>query len=234
MRNFILGFLLAIPTIATALPVIPGEPDGWGMDTRAAYGGGSDPVIYKVTNLNNTGAGSLRACIEASGPRICIFEVSGNIDWAGGNTVYIYNPYLTVAGSTAPSPGIQIINGRVGFATHDVVWSHTRIWANDNQAGAGAIFGGPSVNQNDPYDSDKIVFANNTVGMGYDQAFDPCWGTVQNVTFLRNIVAYGLHDSNHPYGDPHSTGGILGFKGLNCYVAETLWAHHYTGPNSAN
>src|SRR3982751_1176168 len=57
-----------------ALPVIPGSA-GFGMDTKAGRGG----KVYKVTNLKADGAGSLKACIDATGARTCVFEVSGVI-----------------------------------------------------------------------------------------------------------------------------------------------------------
>ena len=49
------------------------------MTTRAAYGCGFSPAILRVTNLNDSGPGSLRDALTASGPRVVIFEVSGNI-----------------------------------------------------------------------------------------------------------------------------------------------------------
>src|SRR5687767_15414566 len=57
-----------------ALPVIPGAA-GYGMETKAGRGG----KVYKVTNLNADGSGSLKACVDATVPRTCVFEVSGVI-----------------------------------------------------------------------------------------------------------------------------------------------------------
>src|SRR5262245_6732199 len=100
------------------LSVIPGKA-GYGMQTPAVRGG----TVYKVTNLNASGAGSFRAAVEASGPRVVVFEVSGNIDLGGGE-INVYNPYLTIAGQTAPAPGISIINGGFALVTHDVLMKH--------------------------------------------------------------------------------------------------------------
>src|SRR3982751_5545436 len=62
-------------TSAKALPVIPGAA-GYGMDTPAGRGG----RVMRVTNLNASGAGSLKACVsDTQGPRVCIFDVSGTI-----------------------------------------------------------------------------------------------------------------------------------------------------------
>src|SRR5207249_1236164 len=57
------------------LPVFPGAM-GFGTSTPAGRGG----AILRVTNLNDAGAGSLRAALEATGPRTVIFEVGGLID----------------------------------------------------------------------------------------------------------------------------------------------------------
>jgi len=88
---------LFISQPASALSVIPGA-SGYGLDTPAGRGG----TVYKVTNLNASGTGSLTACVNASGPRVCVFEVSGTISING--QLDIINPNITIAGQTAPSP----------------------------------------------------------------------------------------------------------------------------------
>src|ERR1043166_1194378 len=103
MRDRLIRFTLTLIFVASAVsaqPVVPGGA-GYGMETRAAYGAGSDPTIYRVTNLNDSGRQSLREALEATGPRIVIFEISGTITL--NSEIGINSPYLTVAGQTAPS-----------------------------------------------------------------------------------------------------------------------------------
>src|SRR6476659_3476241 len=88
-------------TAAQALPVIPGGA-GFGMSTPAGRGG----KVYRVTNLNASGTGSLKACTDATGARVCVFEVSGYIRLT--EDLLIRNGPITIAGQTAPSPGITI------------------------------------------------------------------------------------------------------------------------------
>jgi len=111
------------------LPAFPGA-EGFGSYTKGAYGGSVDPTIYRITNLNQDGYGSLNAALEdAIGPRIIIFEVSGNIELT--DFIYVKNPYVYVAGQTAPSPGITLKGGGIVIKTHDVVIQHIRIRVGD-------------------------------------------------------------------------------------------------------
>ena len=55
-----------------------------------------------------------------------MFEVAGVID-LGKRTMSITSPYVTVAGQTAPSPGITLIKGGIGIQTHDVILQHLRV-----------------------------------------------------------------------------------------------------------
>jgi hypothetical protein len=83
------------------------------------------PTVYRVTNLNDSGPGSFRQGLEISGPRVVIFEISGSIRLR--SPVYVNSPYLTIAGQTAPAPGITIQNYAIYVTTHDVLLQHLRI-----------------------------------------------------------------------------------------------------------
>ncbi len=96
--------------------------EGWAAQTPGGRGG----RIMRVINLNANGPGSFRAALEAQGPRIIVFEVAGVIDM-GLTTWTIDQPFLTIAGQTAPSPGITLIRGGIDIRTHDVIVRHIRI-----------------------------------------------------------------------------------------------------------
>ncbi len=100
------------------------------MDTVAGRGG----KVYKVTNLNASGAGSLKACAsDADGPRVCVFEVSGTIRIT--TDMMIRNGNLTIAGQTAPSPGIMIRGAALRIQASDILVQHIRVRAGDDPNG---------------------------------------------------------------------------------------------------
>jgi hypothetical protein len=70
-------------------------------------------------------AGTLREAVEAEGPRYVVFAVSGDIELK--SDLVIRNPYITIAGQSAPGDGIQIRSWGVKVQTHDVVLRHLRI-----------------------------------------------------------------------------------------------------------
>ena len=93
-----------------------------GRIARSAVG----KVLF-VTNLSDSGPGSLREAVEAKGPRTVIFRVGGVIETKG---LVIREPYITIAGQTAPGDGICINKTESSgdaFAlsgTHDVIIRH--------------------------------------------------------------------------------------------------------------
>ena len=96
--------------------------------------GGRGGSIIPVTTLADAGPGSLRACIDATGPRVCVFRVSGVIRFTTKRPI-IRNPFLTIAGQTAPGGGILLTHagGENAFTplvienSHDVIVRHLRI-----------------------------------------------------------------------------------------------------------
>lgn len=85
------------------IPAFPGA-EGFGAYTPGGRGG----EVYEVTNLNDTGPGSLREAVEAEGPRIVVFRISGNIEIK--SKLAVRNPYITIAGQTAPGDGVCLKN----------------------------------------------------------------------------------------------------------------------------
>ncbi len=202
-------------------PVIPGLV-GAGVGTSAGSGpnrvGGA---IIHVTNLNDSGPGSLREALEASGPRIVVFDVSGYI--ALRKRIFITEPYVTLAGQTAPYPGISLRDSGLQIKTHDVLVQHIRIRIGD-------------VPTQEGYSKDAIVIRGDGGG-AYNIVVDhisTSWSTdenmstyskVRNVTIANSITSEALWHSIHPRG-PHSMGFLVGQKTRNLLVLGNLFAHN--------
>jgi hypothetical protein len=117
------------------IPAFPGA-EGYGAYTPGGRGG----KVLAVTNLNDSGPGSLREALESKGPRTVVFRTGGIIQLE--KCIQIKEPYLTLAGQTAPGDGICIRAGKslqgcllLLNETHDVVIRHLRLRAGlaDNQ-----------------------------------------------------------------------------------------------------
>ncbi len=105
---------------AQSLLIFP-NAEGFGRFTKGGRGG----EIRRVTNLKGNGPGSLRDAVKYNGPRTVVFEISGTINLE--KDLMIKNPSITIAGQTAPSPGILLKGGTVDIKTHNVLIQHIRI-----------------------------------------------------------------------------------------------------------
>jgi pectate lyase len=224
--------LPAAPAAAESRPVAFPGAVGWAAHTPGGRGG----AILRVTSLAPDGPGSFRAAVETPGPRIVVFEVGGVID-LGVKEVRITEPFLTIAGQTAPQPGITLIRGGLTIATHDVVVRHLRI--RPGEAG---------VPKRGGVDFDAIT----TVRGARDVIVDQCsmtWATDENlsasstrfdgedeaawmasashrITFSRNLLAEGLANATHGKGE-HSKGTLVHDHVGDILIIGNLYAHNY-------
>lgn len=120
MRRILATSLLALLCIGTATFVlltthaqspVPAFPGAQGAGASSIGGRGGQ--VFEVTNLKDSGSGSLRDCAERSGARTCIFRVAGIITQK--SDFQVNNPYLTIAGQTAPGEVILGGPGNSGF-----------------------------------------------------------------------------------------------------------------------
>lgn len=173
-----------------ALEVFPGA-QGYGSETVAGRGSVETPAkIYTVTSLgdsNPTVEGEFRYGVETlSGPRVIVFAVSGVIELTRVIRVRNTRPYLTIAGQTAPYPGITIKNTGIDIQTHDVLVQHIAIRPGARPKAASGDWSGLL-----GFSSRKCILLNAVAGVDesltcYNVVFDhvsTSWGTDENVTF---------------------------------------------------
>ena len=213
-----------------ATPAFPGA-EGWAAGTPGGRGG----RVIRVTSLAGAGPGSFREAVEAEGLRIVVFEVGGVID-LDRQVLNVREPFITIAGQTAPSPGVTLIRGGINIRTHDVVVRHLRV--RPGEAGAAKKSG---------WEVDGIA----TISGAHDVIVDHCsctWATDENlsasgprhegagpddwrratshrITFSNNIVAEGLSNATHSKGE-HSKGTLIHDNVTGVLILANLYAHN--------
>jgi hypothetical protein len=202
-------------------PPVPPQfafPGAEGFGAYATGGRGGD--VYYVTNLNDSGPGSLRNGITTvNGPRTIVFGVSGNVQLQ--SVLTINKPNITIAGQTAPGDGICLRDYSLDVAnTHDVIVRGLRVRRGDVVVRAtGRPTGSGGLDTVSIDDSSDVIFDHCSLSWSCDEIF----GIVQNqnVTIQWCIVSEPLGDPLsliHPYGTNHAFG-------MNC-SATTLSVHH--------
>lgn len=219
MRTLVAAIVLALMAAGTcvALPAFPGA-EGFGSDTPGGRGG----RIIEVTTLDRSGPGSLEEAVKAQGPRIVVFRVSGAIDLAGN--LSINQPFITIAGQTAPGDGVCLVNGSLRVSTHDVVIRHLRVRVGDHPEGAwpGNRDGiGIEHGTDPPY---NVVIDHCSVSWAIDESLC-CWYPCHDITIQWCIISEALADSIHPKG-PHSKGILTGPSARRISVHHNLLAHN--------
>jgi len=191
------------------LPAFPGA-EGFGAYTPGGRGG----KVLLVTNLNDSGPGSLRAALEAQGPRIVVFRVSGIIDLK--RRLEINNPFITVAGQSAPGGGICIKRFPMKIETHDVILRYLRIR---------------------PGDEAKEEMDGLWVARGRDVIVDHCsvsWAIdevlstnkdCKSVTVQWTMITESLNKSYHGKGE-HGYGSLVSSWDGGLTYHHNVYAHH--------
>ncbi len=202
----LLPLFLAGGTAAAQLPAFPGA-EGYGA--YAAGGRGGD--VYYVTNLNNSGTGSLRYGIEnapAAG-RTIVFAVSGYIPIPSGG-LRMTRPNVTIAGQTAPGDGIGLRNGTFRISASDIVIRHLR-FRHGKYGSGGDCINLDSACTNAVLDHISMQFST-------DENMSSFSAPPENLTMQWSLNAWGL--------ESHSCGGLWDQNHATAH--HTLWAHNHT------
>ncbi len=205
------------------------DTEGWAQGTVGGRGG----RILRVRNLNAAGPGSLREALAGTGARTVVFEAGGVIDLQG-QSLRIDQPFVTVAGQTAPAPGITLIKGGIGIAAHQVIVQHLMIRPGDDgrPPRSGGDHDGIATHAGAHHvivDHCSLSWAtdeNLSVGGPRFQGSNPdAWraATSHAITYSYNLVYEGLSHSVHPKGE-HSKGTLVHDNASGILLVGNLYA----------
>ena len=202
-----IGLVLALAN--NAFPQQPAFPtaEGYGKYTKGGRGG----AVFEVTNLNDSGEGSLRAAVEAKGPRTVVFRVSGTIILE--SPLRIKNPYITIAGQTAPGDGICLRKNPINIDADQVIIRYIRGRLGDESGG--------------DYDAISSRYTKHLIldHVSASWSVDECLSIYHcdSITVQWCIISESMSKSNHVKGS-HGFGGIWG-SNYGTYH-HNLLAHH--------
>ncbi|MDD5011317.1 MAG: hypothetical protein PHQ00_04265 [Phycisphaerae bacterium] len=215
-KSLIAILLFCLTSVAFAQ--VPAFPGAEGAGRWATGGRGGD--VYEVTNLNNSGAGSITDAISQPN-RTVVFRVSGTIDMAG---VMLYpKSNTTIAGQTAPGDGI-CIKGRIHIKdnAHDIIIRYIRVRVDEG----GANSDGDAI---DIESGENIIIDHVSASYSRDETIS-CRDYNDKVTVQWCIMSEALTYEGHSYGSL-----IRGEYGQEKTYHHNLYAHnHSRNPRPGN
>lgn len=236
--GFALLFALSIAGVADALgadrPLAFPTAEGYGRFAQGGRGG----RVLAVTNLADSGPGTLRVAVEAEGPRTVVFNVSGLITLESKLIIGKTNSNLTIAGQTAPGKGICLRKFNLGMmGASNVIIRYLRVRPGNL---AGVTLDGMGMAS-----SDNCIIDHCSISWSQDEAFSS--RGARNITLQRTLVSEALNEAGHkkyPPGTQHgyaaSIGGDIGsfHHNLLAHCAGRNWSlagglskpdNHYAG-----
>lgn len=171
--------------------------EGYG---RYAIGGRGGKVV-EVTNLNDDGPGSLREAVTNNiGPRTIVFAVSGLITLQSRLT--LTNPFVTVAGQTAPGKGICIRQAPFGMSgAKDGIIQDVRV-----RLGSGTTYDGMGMTG-----ANYSIIDHCSISWTIDEAFSS--RNAKNITLQNTLISEALNiagHQNYPAGTKHGYAATIG------------------------
>jgi pectate lyase len=199
------------------IPAFPGA-EGFGASTAGGRGG----RIIHVTNLNDSGSGSLREAVNAKGPRIVVFDMGGIIELK--EEIIVKEPFLTIAGQTAPGDGICLKDNTFTVNSHDVIVRGMRFRPGD-ESESRQMLDSVKIKGSDDNSVKSIIFDHCSLSWSIDENFSTV-GKCNDITVQYCIISEALHNSYHTDGG-HSMGMLIGSNGGRISIHHNLLANNY-------
>lgn len=225
LHFFVQGSLAHSPSVLSRYTI---TDKGW-----AQTEGGAGGKILRVTTLAASGPGSLLEALNTSGKRIIVFEVGGVIDLQGLSWK-IKEPFLTIAGQTAPDPGITLIKGELEIQTNDVIVQH--LMFRPGEYGRPKRSGGDHDGLNTTHGASKIIVDHCSFSWATDENLSASgprfkgknpeeWrlNTSHQITFSHNLIYEGLSESVHMKGE-HSKGSLIHDNATDIFIFGNIYA----------
>ena len=198
--SFLLILLLLV-SVSQAQQLAFPTAEGFGAYAKGGRGG---KVLY-VTNLNDSGPGSLRWAVEQDGPRTIVFGVSGTIELE--SRLNIEKPFITIAGQTAPGDGICLKGETLQINTHDVIIRYIRARLGDRSHGQGSLQGKDAISISEGHD---IIVDHCSASWSLDEILSASTRKpdLTRVTVQWCYITEALNPDNHGFGSLiRGTGG---------------------------
>lgn len=169
--------------------------DGAGKYAIGGRGWDGNGDVYHVTNLNDSGEGSLRYGIEsATGPRTIVFDVAGVITLT--SDLKCNKPNITVAGQTAPGIGILLRDDSYSADSEDGITRFMRFrFGHGNDWNPESGVGNSNVGNAAGIQTDYHIMDHCLLAWGSDETFAS--RGAKNITFQHSLIGESLNQNGH-------------------------------------